>query len=674
MSILTEPTTVAQVLILAVGIYMLLSFLRAMRGSGLVGLGVVLIVGVYGLWGVAGRLGLSELKHVIGGLLGFVFVLLAIVFQPELRRGMATLGQHKLLGRLLKSHRKEVFVEVAAAVVTMAKKKQGALIAFERKTPLDAYIEGAVALDADVNRYLFDSLFHHGSALHDGAVIIRGDRIVSAATLFPLTENFEISKSTGTRHRAALGVTEEGDTVTVAVSEETGFISICKDGKMERRVPRAQLEEILRNRVGGDEAGPSTDEEPDVERPPLLRRLLTEHTGQKIGALVLAFLVFYGAHQDLIVPKDVSFQIAVERSSVGVVPPGTLRVVMPRADYRMAAGSADECRVRFEGRNEQLDVLKVGVGGVLVLEGELADGPLELDVEEVDWGALTLGEGVRVSWVGDAPVLNLERLDETKVRLEPWMVGVVEDDLGVRYEADRERISFRPAEVVVRGPRAEVESLAAALAAPQPSAGPDGGPRSLLAAVRLGAGGSGVRVLEVSLARELSDAGLALVQAVLVDVPVVPREVELGEIDVPITLPSFGGNGPPTRLFQPPSEDARFRIVTRGLVSGEEGAEEWIADKQALRDFVRDRLRVFVDVDRIAADSRVGVVDFHGLGPWREELPKVNGRFQEACQDPTSELFVELQTESEISLTEIPPRNEDGNGDLDGPQAPGGNR
>ena len=231
------------------------------------------------------------------------------------------LGENKLLGRFLQSHRKEVISEVAARLSsTMSKKKQGALIAFERRTPLDAYIEGAVKIDAEVNRYLLDSLFHHGNALHDGAVIIRGDRVVAAASLFPLTENIEISKSTGTRHRAALGLTEETDAVTVAVSEETGYISICKRGKIERRVPRAQLEEVLRDRIGSDESSPLVDES-DPDRAPWVFRLFTEHLGQKLAAVVLAGLVFYGAHQEIIFPRKSiygSFRVPprrVERSA-----------------------------------------------------------------------------------------------------------------------------------------------------------------------------------------------------------------------------------------------------------------------------------------------------------------------------------------------------------------------
>ena len=255
MDALLSPKALLQVLILTFGIYLLLSFLRTTRGSGLVsGVSLILIVGVYGMGLVAQANELVELEGIIDGLQISVFVIIAIIFQPELRRGIFILSESPLLTRFLRTPRKEVFAEVAAAVQTMAKKKQGALIAFERKTPLDAYIEGAVKLDSEVNRLLLDSIFQNGGTLHDGAVIIRGDRLVAAASLFPLTENVEISKSTGTRHRAALGLTEETDAVTITVSEETGIVSICKRGSIERRIPPTEVEEVFWLHLGEDVA------------------------------------------------------------------------------------------------------------------------------------------------------------------------------------------------------------------------------------------------------------------------------------------------------------------------------------------------------------------------------------------------------------------------------------
>ena len=124
----------------------------------------------------------------------------------------------------------------------MASRRQGALIAFPRDTPLEPYVQNAVLIDAEVRRLLIDGIFHPGSALHDGGVVIIGDRIAAAACIFPLTENPDLGKSVGTRHRAALGLTEETDSIVLVVSEETGAISIAHDGQLDRHVSPERLE------------------------------------------------------------------------------------------------------------------------------------------------------------------------------------------------------------------------------------------------------------------------------------------------------------------------------------------------------------------------------------------------------------------------------------------------
>lgn len=662
---LTAPTTIAQVLILAIGIYLLLSFLRTTRGSGLVrGLGLALIVGVYGLWGIAGQLGLLELKHVIQGLLGFVFVIIAILFQPELRRGIVSLGENSLLGRFLKAHRTEVVTEVAAALVTMAKKKQGALIAFERKTPLDAYIEGAVKIDAEVNRYLLDSIFHHGNALHDGAVIIRGDRLVAAASLFPLTENVEISKSTGTRHRAALGLTEETDAVTVVVSEETGLLSVCKQGKLERRVPRAQIEEVLRDRLGADETAAAAAQEEEAERPPLILRLFTEHLGQKFGALVLALLVFYGAHQDIIVPQDVPLRIEMVESGADLAPaPGTLQMVIS-GDYRLVAGSARECMVRFEGTRDQLDVLKAGVGGIVNLPPDLKDGELEIDAGEVTWTGALVGESVSRRWLGDSPVVLVENHLRREIELVPSMVQIVTKDLDSRYVVDPARILFRPSSVFVRGPVKAVEELERLVELHYAGTPPEEGPPHVLEPVTLGERDTERRSAKCGLAAHLRAQRLEMEGQVEVDVPISHRRVELLAIETPIRVVHLDPSVEPKRAFEPVSEAARFKIIARGLLSGEQGSAEWIADSVAIRDFVIERLRAFVDADRIPPGSKVGTVVAVGLENWRDRLPEVADRFRAACKDERSELRVELETSRDVHLVET---TTSGEGEASGP-------
>jgi diadenylate cyclase len=221
-----SPTSssIFQVLILSAGVYLVLGFLRTTRGTGLVrGLAVTALVGVLGLYALSAYLELDELDYLFEISSGYVVIVLAILFQPELRRGIVHLGENPLLGRLLESRRLGVVTEVVQSVTKMAAKRQGALIAIERKMALDAYMESAVRIDSEVDAFLIDTIFHHGSALHDGAIVIRGDRVAGAGCLFPLAEESrEITKSTGTRHRAALGLTEETDAITIAVSPMAG--------------------------------------------------------------------------------------------------------------------------------------------------------------------------------------------------------------------------------------------------------------------------------------------------------------------------------------------------------------------------------------------------------------------------------------------------------------------
>lgn len=616
-----DLATLLQVLILAIGIYLLLAFLRSTRGSGLVrGLGLMLIVGVYGLWGVADALGWFELKLVIQGLLGFVFVILAIVFQPELRRGIVSLGENPLLGRLLRSHKKDVVAEVAAAAISMARKKQGALIAFERKTPLDTYVEGGVTLDAEVNRYLLDSLFHHGSALHDGAAIIRGDRVVAAACLFPLTENIEISKSTGTRHRAALGLTEETDAVTLAVSEETGRVAICKDGRIERGVPRKELEERLQKRLGKAAGEPEDQEEEGRERGrPWLVSLATEHLGQKLAALVLAGLVFYGAHQDLRFPRDK--ELAVVAHTTGEVPrtPVGKLVVVLEEGWRLQS-APESVSVRFEGTRDELEVMGQ-VGGLVRVQ----EGVTEPSIDAVEW-VPGLDPGVTPYWrEGREPRLEVIGVARKTVELTPDMVTVHADNLAPAYEARVDELALLPRTVEVRGPRDALEDLDL---------------RFEDVVLDLGHTQDVERTL--ALTRELFDAGIELLDQVTIKIPVVLREEKIADIRLPITLEEFRASG---HDFLPPDEEAVFAVYARGLLSGSESKEIELG----IKSYVQETLYAFVNVDKIPAGTNTGRVEHYGLQDWREELlDQVEGL---TSLEPEDDLRVELVSDPRITLT-----------------------
>ena len=194
--------------------------------------------------------------HVISWLLEksmtVIMVALPVVFQPELRRALEQIGRGKLFrkGSELDEQELEAMLEdVAAATKVMSKAKVGALMVFERATGLVERIETGLPIDGLVSSGLIQNIFVKDTPLHDGAVVIRGNRIVAACCLLPLTENRNLSQELGTRHRAAIGISEQSDAMVLVVSEETGAISIARNGELVRYLTVDDVKEILRNAI-----------------------------------------------------------------------------------------------------------------------------------------------------------------------------------------------------------------------------------------------------------------------------------------------------------------------------------------------------------------------------------------------------------------------------------------
>ncbi len=180
----------------------------------------------------------------------FAISILAIVilFQQELRQGLARLGRGRLFNIFLEeSEVVAVIGELSDAVFKLAENKTGAIVAIEREAKLTTYIESGVQIDGFVTAELIQTIFKHESLIHDGGVVVRGQRIAAAACLFPLTDNQNLSKIIGTRHRAALGLTEHTDAVVLLVSEETGEISVACDGKFIPVTGPERLRDILKD-------------------------------------------------------------------------------------------------------------------------------------------------------------------------------------------------------------------------------------------------------------------------------------------------------------------------------------------------------------------------------------------------------------------------------------------
>lgn len=194
--------------------------------------------------------------HVISWLLEksmtVILVALPVVFQPELRRALEQIGRGKLFHKTSELDEQEfedMLDSVAHATKIMSKNKVGALMVFERSTGLEDCIETGVAVDGIVSSGLIQNIFVKDTPLHDGAVIIRGKRIIAACCLLPLTENRNLSQELGTRHRAAIGLSEQSDAIVLVVSEETGAVSIARNGELMRYLTVDDVKEILRNSI-----------------------------------------------------------------------------------------------------------------------------------------------------------------------------------------------------------------------------------------------------------------------------------------------------------------------------------------------------------------------------------------------------------------------------------------
>lgn len=217
--------------------------------------GMFLVGGVY----FAARvLQLRALETIIESVLIFLPFAVIVLFQQEFRRALANFGRNPLLRFGVRPKLESAFSDVALAASTLATRKLGALVVFERREGLRNYVENGISLDAVVSFDLLLNVFTPDTPLHDGAVIVQGDRIAAAACFLPLTSNPELSKEVGSRHRAALGISEETDAVAVVVSEESGKVSIAVGGRLETdldaKALRNRLFHLLVARAAGERA------------------------------------------------------------------------------------------------------------------------------------------------------------------------------------------------------------------------------------------------------------------------------------------------------------------------------------------------------------------------------------------------------------------------------------
>lgn len=218
-----------EITILWVAIYCSWLSFRGTRGANvLTGLAALFLT----LWMLSVFFELQVIGWLLGYLSAFLVFALLVIFQPELRRGLAALGSHRLLNT--STQNRETIEVLSEMTFDLANRQLGALIAVERDTNIDTYAETGVEIDCHLSPEVAVSIFFPKTPLHDGGLIVRNDRILSAACVFPVSQRVDLDRTLGTRHRAAIGLTEESDAVVIVVSEETGIVSVCHRGIIER--------------------------------------------------------------------------------------------------------------------------------------------------------------------------------------------------------------------------------------------------------------------------------------------------------------------------------------------------------------------------------------------------------------------------------------------------------
>ncbi len=232
---------VADVLMVSFIIYQVLRLTRGTRSAQIIiGLSLLAVIAFFSYW-----FQLEGLSWLFTNLATVGFIVMVIVFQPELRSALAHIGQNRIFRMFVTLEHKKTLEEVARAVLRLAELKYGALIVFERRTGLRNYTETGKLMNAELSTELLGTLFTPYTPLHDGAVIVSGDFIVASACSLPMTTNPRYRKLFGMRHKAAIGVTEVSDAVVVVVSEETSKIPIAYEGVLHADIVRTEFKDIL---------------------------------------------------------------------------------------------------------------------------------------------------------------------------------------------------------------------------------------------------------------------------------------------------------------------------------------------------------------------------------------------------------------------------------------------
>ena len=235
---------VLDIAIVAFLVYKVLGFIRETRAEQLAKGLVVLVICTL----LSDFLKLYTLHWLLSGVVSVGLIAIVVIFQPELRRALEHLGRSRfanIMSDIDKEEAKRMVTEIVRAVESMSASRTGALMVIEKEITLNDIVETGTVIDAYISAEMIGNIFYEGEPLHDGAMILRGDRLYAAGCVLPLTQNKELSKELGTRHRAGIGITENSDALVIIVSEETGVISLAQNGELTRFLEGKKIEKTL---------------------------------------------------------------------------------------------------------------------------------------------------------------------------------------------------------------------------------------------------------------------------------------------------------------------------------------------------------------------------------------------------------------------------------------------
>lgn len=463
-----------EVAIFAVLIYFGLRFLRRTRGSNVLrGLTYLGVGGAVSFVLLIEYMALDRLKQLFEMIVQSVVIALIVVFHPEIRRAIVHIGESKLFARLFRKESK-IVQRVSRAVESMSKVKMGALIAIERDASLQSIADTGTPLDAELSPMLLESLFYPKSTLHDGAVVVRDNRIVAAACLLPLSQNPDVDKRLGTRHRAALGLSEETDALAVVVSEETGAISTALAGRLSYAITKEQLEKQIEEALNSQKRRERTRRERTTVAS--LGRILVADPARKAIAVGLAMLLWLLLDARITAKHLVTMRLDVIGQNEPLPPQSGLDelLVSVPTDAVTKTGFVDlgtgekveEVHLTFSGSKTEIENLR---GDPLKLLVKLSD----VDWDRVDSAPFTVSDIQRAHRsLTDGKVLiemKPPRVAIQVAQVKTTLLQLGADQVELSYGGDErlrarlreDTFEFTPRSVELFGPARAHEELAA---------------------------------------------------------------------------------------------------------------------------------------------------------------------------------------------------------------------